>query len=188
VAEKFRNKYRSDSARLRGYDYGRPGSYFVTICAKNRFHYFGKIMNGEMFYSKTGIIASKHLLEIPDHIPGTLLDAYTIMPNHIHCVITITDDGSAKPVGTFHETSLRVQNQPSKNKSMADISPKPGSLPTIVRSYKSSVTKWCNENQILFAWQTRFHDHIIRNETEYQRIRNYIINNPMRWKYDKENK
>lgn len=109
-----------------------------------------------MIYSETGIIAKKHLLEIPIHMPVVSLDSFVVMPNHIHCIITITDRGPVKPV---------------QNQTMARISPKPGSLSTAIRSYKSSVTKWCNENKISFAWQTRFHDHIIRNEKDYERIR-----------------
>ena len=71
---------------------------------------------------------------------------------------------------------------------MADISSKPGSLSTIIRSFKSSVTKWCNETKIQFGWQSRFHDHIIRNNDDFRRIRDYIINNPANWKEDKFNK
>ena len=68
---------------------------------------------------------------------------------------------------------------------MANLSPKPGSLSTIIRSFKSAVTKWGNENKLSFGWQSRFHDHIIRDNNEFIRIINYIINNPVNWKKDK---
>lgn len=68
---------------------------------------------------------------------------------------------------------------------MAGISPKSGSLPIIIRSFKSAVTKYCNENKLPFGWQTRFHDHIIRDNDEFKRIENYIINNPANWGNDK---
>ena len=71
-----------------------------------------------------------------------------------------------------------------KNQIMANISPSRGSLPAIIRSYKSAVTKCCNENELQFGWQSRFHDHIIRNALELRRIRNYIIQNPAKWKED----
>jgi len=67
---------------------------------------------------------------------------------------------------------------------MADISPKPNSISTIVRSFKSAVTKNCNENNLPFEWQARFHDHIIRDNDELERIQHYIINNPGNWEKD----
>ena len=71
---------------------------------------------------------------------------------------------------------------------MSEISPKTGSLSTVLKSYKSAVTNWCNVNEKEFGWQPRFHDHIIRSEAELNRIRNYIINNPKNWYKDKHNK
>ena len=68
---------------------------------------------------------------------------------------------------------------------MANISPKSNSIATIIRSYKSAVTKHANRLKLQNGWQTRFHDHIICNETEYQRITDYIINNPAKWQEDK---
>ena len=91
-------------------------------------------------------------------------------------------------VETLHATSLPATQ---KNQFMSAISPKSNSVSTIIRSYKSAVTKHCNrlkltdENGLIFAWQTRFHDHIIRNDVEYQRINDYIENNPLNWEYDK---
>jgi len=83
-------------------------------------------------------------------------------------------------VETLHATSLR-----HKNEQMAKISPKSGSVSTIIRSYKSAVTKHAHRLGFEFAWQTRFYDHIIRNEASFQTINTYIINNPVNWQEDK---
>jgi putative transposase len=74
-----------------------------------------------------------------------------------------------------------------KNESMANISPKSGSVSTIIRSYKSACTKQINllRPALNFKWQERFHDHIIRTEDDFIRIENYIINNPKNWLQDK---
>jgi len=100
-------------------------------------------------------------------------------------------DGSF--VGTLHATSLQmnpiqnnpIQTQHDKNEQMSKISPKSNSVSTIVRSYKSAVTKHAHRLGFEFAWQSRFHDHIIQNEKSFQHISNYILNNPLNWKDDK---
>jgi len=105
------------------------------------------------------------------------------------------DDQSAESVQTLHAESvetlhaesvqtLHATSLPPKNEQMAAISPKPGSISTIIRSYKSAVTKQARNIHADFAWQTRFHDHIIRNNDSFQRIENYIINNPKKWADD----
>jgi len=87
-------------------------------------------------------------------------------------------------VQTLHATSLQRESESSKNNQMVNISPKSNSISTILRSYKSAVTKHANRLNIKNGWQPRFHDHIIRNDAEYQRISNYIINNPSKWEED----
>ncbi len=79
--DKFQNKYRISSTRLQNWDYGWDASYYVTICTKNREHYFGKIVDGEMCLSEIGGIAQQCWREIPDHFPFVILDAFVIMPD-----------------------------------------------------------------------------------------------------------
>lgn len=197
--DKFQNKYRIQSARLQNWDYGWNASYFVTICTANREHYFGKIVDGEMHFSEIGKKADKYWLEIPEHFPFVKLDVHVVMPNHVHGIIIIdkTDDGrndidglndnrngkrnDGRNVGRNVETqnfaTLPPTNQPPpkpKNK----FGPQSQNLASIIRGYKTGVTKYARNNNIIFAWQSRFHDHIIRDHESYQRIRNYIINNP----------
>ncbi|NLJ82597.1 MAG: transposase, partial [Bacteroidales bacterium] len=148
----------------------------------------------------------------PNHAPFVALGNFVVMPNHIHGILILdkpngemdnvknNDVGTLHPVGTLHATSLQQQQQQQQttsqppqqpelqspyNEQMAKISPKSGSISTIIRSYKSAVTKHANRLGLENGWQERFHDHIIRNNAEYQRISDYIINNPANWKNDK---
>ncbi len=191
---KYQNKYRIASARLPSWDYSNNAAYFITICTANREHYFGQIINGQPQLSEQGNMAHHCWSQIPNHFPFVFLDESVVMPNHIHGIIVIdkpgNNDGSVGVVETLHATSLQepgIQPPPPqiKNEQMVNISPKPGSIPAIIRSFKSAVTKYCNENNLRFGWQPRFYDHIIRDNDAYQRIRNYIINNPANWKDDK---
>lgn len=208
--EKFRNKYRILSARKPDWDYRAPAIYYVTICTQNRVHYFGNIKNGKIILSSIGEIANKHWFDIPYHFPFIELINFVVMPNHIHGLLQIHDnddnirngsgqstemsqpaDTTQSTVDTLHATSLRgidqypnISNATNKNELMSGISPKRGSLPSVLRSYKSAVSKSAHENGFRFAWQPRYHDHIVKNPDEFQRIYDYISNNPRNWEKD----
>lgn len=94
--DKFQNKYRISSARLQNWDYGWNAPYFVTICTQNREHYFGEIVDGIMYFSEMGKIAQQFWHEIPDHFPFVILDAFVVMPNHIHGIIIINKTGDGR--------------------------------------------------------------------------------------------
>ena len=192
ATEKYLNKYRIASARLQNWDYRSRGAYFITICTANREHYFGEIENGKMKLSHLGVIADIFWHEIPARKPFIKLGEYVIMPNHIHGILIVDD-----VVETLHATSLQHHQQqfqtnnnipPLKNETMSKKSPKPNSISTIIRSYKSAVTKHANRLGIANGWQTRFHDHIIRDDASCDRISNYIKNNPANWKDDRFHK
>lgn len=179
---KFQNKYRSESARAQWWDYGNEGAYFITICTKNREHLFGEIINGIMHLSHLGVLADVLWHEIPHHSPNVKLGAFVVMPNHIHGILILNGN-----VGTLSSSSLSQPPNPEtiiKNQQMANISPQSGTVSAIIRGYKSAITKHANRLGIENGWQPRFHDHIIRNEIEYQRIHNYIVNNPVKWEKD----
>ena len=145
----------------------------------------------EMQLSEMGHIAHQHWFEIPEHFLFIKLGAFVVMPNHMHGILVIDHSVESLNVETLHATSLPnpatslPQSQPIKNEEMASISPKRGSLSSVIRSYKSAVSKQAREIHADFAWQTRFHDHIIRDESEYWK--KYILNNPKRWGDDKYN-
>jgi REP element-mobilizing transposase RayT len=197
---KFQNKYRIPSARLQHWDYRWAGAYFITICTQKRIHFLGDIVNQQMQLSHVGIIADVLWHQIPHHTKNIELGSFVVMPNHIHGILILNGDDNIHKtdnhVETLHATSLRgttslqgatsLQDTPiaKKNEQMANISPQPNSVSTIIRSYKSAVTKHAHRLGFEFQWQTRFHDHIIRDGASFQKINNYIITNPANWQDD----
>jgi putative transposase len=170
----FRNRYRVESARLKGYDYSSPGEYFLTIDTKGMVEWFGKVEKGEMIRNEIGEKVYQLWLTIPQHHENVMLDEFVVMPNHIHGILVL----SAIP---RKDVARDVSTKDNAN-FMSTISPKRGSLSTIIGSHKSAVTKWCHDNSYDdFQWQPRFHDHIIRNERQLYAIREYIRDNPARW-------
>ena len=175
----YKNKYRIESTRLPNYDYSSNGYYFVTICIHKKFCYFGQIVKSQMQLSQVGKIAQKHWQEIPQHFDGVYIDEYVIMPNHVHGIVIINNP--CRDVACYVSTNDNDGASPT----MSQLSPKSGSLSAIIRSYKSSVTRWCRQNcDDDFCWQPRFYEHIIRDETALNNIRRYIINNPAKWSED----
>lgn len=192
MSDKFQNKYRIPSARLQGYDYGQNGAYFITICTQNRVHFFGKIVNNEMQLNEIGQLAEKFWLEIPNHFPFVGLGNFVIMPNHVHGILIIdkinhvdTDTTVPVSVETLHCNVSTTTTDTEKNEQMSKISPKSGTISTIIRSYKSVVSKFARQIHADFGWQSRFHDHIIRNSESFERIQTYIESNPKNWDKDK---
>ncbi len=168
----FRKRYRIESARLADWDYTRPGWYFVTICTKGRRHHFGEVVGRRMCLTDVGYIADRCWLEIPLHSQGVCLDAHVIMPDHVHGLIGLT--GETRRSGT-------ASTGPGK-KGM-QISPAPGSLGAVIRSYKAAVTRWARRNGIKdFVWQPRYYEHIVRSERALCAIRRYIYDNPAHWR------
>lgn len=189
----YKNKYRTTSIRWDKWDYRNPGAYFVTICTKNRISYFGECIDKKMHLNDVGEIIDKYWKEIPQHFPNVILDEFVVMPNHLHGIIIINArlDDEMKPVDTL-QCNVSTIDSNEKNKFMSKISPKPGSLSTILRSFKSICTKEINKQfpEMVFGWQSRFYDRVIRDKMEFERIKQYIMNNPQNWKSDKlfENK
>ena len=184
----FKNKYRVSSARMPGWDYGSHGLYYVTICTKNRINYFGDIVSNEdqnrlplrqIHLSETqniaslratpiGEIASKNWLDIPNNFQFVELDDFVVMPNHLHGILFIN-----KPNKTdWQVNKFGVQSQ---------------NLASAMRGYKASVKTFATTNDIEFAWQPRYHDHVIRNEREYINISEYIRRNPDEWLLNGDN-
>ena len=209
TVEKFRNKYRIPSARLQNWNYGWNAVYFVTICTKNREHYFGSINNECITLSNVGVIANLLWHEIKSHAKNITLGEFVVMPNHVHGILMISgndeniaigndengDENGDGDVETRHALSLQSQSQSQSSKSCSIIIQKTigqqrfqnqgrNTLSSIVGSYKSAVTKHAHRLGFAFEWQPRFHDHIIRNTAEFELIQNYIINNPSKWTDD----
>lgn len=208
--DKFKDKYRIDTARAWWHDYD-GGAYFITICTKDREHYFGEIEDGEMVLSEIGDYSRQCIEQISQHNPYAEIPLYVIMPNHLHMIVFIVETVHApspqKPSKgnpeTVHAPSSQTQNNneisetvhaPSlqlnrwKNdtvdEEMQFISKQKKRLPVAIGSLKSAITHFANQNAIDFAWQPRFHDRIIRDQPEMNRIATYIENNVANWKDD----
>jgi len=155
------------SPRLQGYDYGQAGAYFVTLCCYQRLSFFGNIVDEKMHLNDTGILAEQCWQAIPVHFPNVELDDWMIMPNHMHGILLLTD-------------TVAVSDKPSN-------SPVCVRLSSIINSYKGAVTRAerqrCSMPE-LRIWQPRYHDHIIRNERDLNRIREYVQTNPAQWQTD----
>ena len=186
-------KFGRQSIRLKNYNYAANGYYFVTICTHEKQCFFGNIIDGKMQLSTLGKIAHQYWSEIPQHSQHTYLDEFIIMPNHVHGIIIIdnpdnpnhhiADVDVSRMVVPWNDHTVDVEWDLSRT--MSQLSPKSGTLSVIVRSYKSSVTRWCRQNgNDIFQWQSRFYEHIIRDEKSLNNIRRYIINNPAKWKED----
>lgn len=191
MAEKFQNKYRIASARASWWDYGWNGAYFITICTANRNHFFGEILNGQMQLTPIGILADVFRHEIKNHTENVELGAFVVMPNHVHGILILDKpEISFSNVETRHALSLQSQQSQTPAQQRFQNQGK-NTVSSIIGSYKSAVTKHCNRLQltdndgVVFGWQARFHDHIIRNDEEYQKINDYIENNPANWNNDK---
>ena len=168
-------KYRRKSVRLKQYDYSHAGGYFITICTYNKECLFGEVINGEMRITEYGNIVRDEWLKAEKLREYVKLDRYVVMPNHFHGIIIIYNDneGTARCAPTSRFGKIV-----------------PNSLPVIVRSFKSAVTKQINMVRKEYGkpvWQRNYYEHVIRNDEDLQQIREYVDNNPLKWELDKEN-
>jgi REP element-mobilizing transposase RayT len=170
----FENKYRIETSRLKNWDYSSNGYYYITICTKNRECLFGNIAGDKMQLSSIGEIVLQCWNDSFVIRKELFCDQFVIMPNHIHGIIIIE-----KLVETHGNASA-----PQRPHRM------PKSVSSFIGGFKSAVTKRVNEIRHTpgaAIWQNRFYDHIIRDEKSLQRIREYIVNNPMNWQTDEQN-
>ncbi len=177
----FKNRYRIESICLQGWDYSSPGYYFITICTRNREHLFGTIKKGKMDLSTMGKIAHRYWMEIPNHFSYIRLDQFVVMPDHVHGILSVASPSSS--VETL-QCNVSTEEEGEGDKAFySRISPKPGTISAVIRSYKSICTKMIHKefDSSLEVWQTRFYDRIIRDEDHLNNVRQYIFDNPGKW-------
>ncbi len=216
MSDRFQNKYRIESARLKQWDYGWNASYFVTICTQGRICFFGDVVNNEMVLNDIGSIAQDCWMQIPKHFPFVKLGHHVVMPNHVHGIVVIDkpDDiqnGERDGIDAINRDGIDAINRvcrdainrvstndiidpinafiPSQTKQNGGITGNNNpmlhdNLSKIIRWYKGRTTFESRKIINDFAWQSRFHDHIIRNDESFQRVSEYIVNNPANWKND----
>ena len=155
------------SLRLKEYDYNTPGAYFITICTVKRRELLSKISVGtgvldcpQNTLTTYGEVAEKHILEMDTFYNNITVDKYVIMPNHIHLLLRVEESGRS---GT----------------------PVPTNANSIIARFVSTLKRFCNKACGENIWQSRYYDHIIRNEQDYDEIWQYIENNPAKWEEDK---
>ena len=191
---KFQNKYRIPSARLQNWDYRWAGLYFITICTENREHFFGEITDRKMTLSEIGEIVECEWLKTFEMRPDMNLwmGEYVVMPNHFHAIIGIGENKynsmvdcdviDARGRDAMHRVSANNHdnnnnnnnNNNTEHNNTNQFGPQSKNLASIVRGFKLSVTVSGRKINPQFAWQPRFHDHIIRNDKSFQKIQNYI--------------
>ncbi|NTW88447.1 MAG: transposase [Desulfobulbaceae bacterium] len=167
------------SIRMKGYNYAQNGIYFITVCTHNRDCFFAEISTPRVL-TRYGFVVRDAWNNTPIIRPNILLDAFVIMPNHIHGIIVIRrvvpcrneSHGEKSQKGVLRYAPTASFRSPSQT------------IGAIIRGFKSSTTKQINQirgTPNLPVWQRNYYEHIIRNEEEMNRIREYIITNPQHW-------
>ena len=168
-------RHRRRSIRMPAYDYAQAGAYFVTMVAHQRQSLFGEIVDGRVVTNGYGEAVEHEWLRSSEIRPGVQLDAFVVMPNHVHGIVIIGDRVGAHSCAPLPKALL---HRP------------PRSLGSLVAGFKSAATKRINEIRGapgLPVWQRNYYEHVIRDEEELNAVRQYIVDNPARWEEDCEN-
>lgn len=183
------NKHHRKSIRLKGYDYSQAGLYFITICCQNKVHLFGNVINEQMILNDAGKMIEKWFNELQNKFPDVKCHEMVVMPNHIHFIIE--NIGS---VGADLRVCPNDSNISKTEKRVSEILGEHAGSPLhrVLQWFKTMSTNEYirgvkNNNWIPFdgkLWQRNYWEHIIRNDQSYQKISDYIINNPSKWNDD----
>ena len=144
--------------RLPDYDYATPGIYFVTVSTHRRACLFGSVVHGGVLLNDAGHTVESCWLEIPRHFDGIDLDKYVVMPNHVHGLLVLRHGGV--------------------------------NFGAVVAGFKSAATRRIREAIDMSGppvWQRGYHEHVVRSQKALARIRQYVVNNPIKWDLDDEN-
>lgn len=207
MTEQFQNKYRIPSARVSWHDYN-GGIYFITICTAERKYYFGEIVDDncrdgvytvskepQMRLSEIGMCATDNFNHVTEHYPYAEIPLFVVMPNHIHAVVVIDGRDNANRDGVHRDGVHTVSTWDDDtrwkaeiaNQKMQNVSNRKGKLSVVIGGLKRAISHYAHDNEIPFAWQTRFYDHIVRSQDELKRIGEYIHSNVVKWSIDKLN-
>jgi REP-associated tyrosine transposase len=145
------------SVRLRDYDYRRAGAYFITVCVQDKRCVLSRIVNDAVMLDRAGRVVQSVWDSLPDRFPGLDVDAFVIMPSHVHGVIVLPDGGKG-PLGEVVRTFKAASTRLIRTSGFPD-----------------------------FGWQRSYYEHVIRGEDELERVRAYVVGNPARWETDREN-
>jgi putative transposase len=180
--------------RLDEWDYSRDGFYFVTVCVKGMKNIFGDVKNGEVCLNKYGDIVKGQWNWLSQNFEYILLDTFIVMPNHFHGIVIINSKGEFTNEGENiynHNNNLAASFKKDVNTNNVVTGRDPSlrkikSLSKLVGAFKTTSSKSIHVAGLInFSWQRSFYDRIIRNEDELNKIRQYIMDNPLKWDYDK---
>jgi REP element-mobilizing transposase RayT len=171
------HKHHRRTLRLSNATYAARGSYYVTICAHRRGRVFGTVKHRTVVHNPIGRIVYVTWLSLPEHYPHVRIDAFVVMPDHIHGILT------------FDGTNIGTADSGADDGSTG-VAPRlrPGSLPVVIRAFKSAATREVNtlrNTPGASLWQHRYYEHIVRDDADMERIRRYIADNPARWRRPK---
>jgi len=177
--------HKRKSIRLKDYDYSSIGEYFVTICTKDKECYFGDVEDENVQISGIGRIARDVWLEIEQKFNGVALDEFVFMPNHLNGILTIRN----RRRGLINQTPTNKTRTVQKNVHEWVLMKNPNqTLGKIIRFFKAKASKLIRDSGFHnFAWQRNYYERIVRDEKELNRIRRYVIDNPLQWESDNEN-
>lgn len=169
-----RSHFYRKSLRLSGHDYSRARYYFITICIQNRWQrIFGNVLSGKMDHSEYGEIVLDEWNKTAILRPYVALDEFSVMPDHLRGIIRLTEclatacRGPEKTVEKFGKPTI-------------------GTIPTIVRAFKSAISKRIHKINPEFQWHSNYYEHIIRDDKSLYFIRKYIRENPLKWHLNHE--
>ena len=182
------------SIRLKGYDYSQAGAYFVTIVAQGRLCLFGDVVDGEMRANDAGEMVWRVWDGMPGRFPSIEMDEFVVMPNHVHGVIIIRQSlGSL--VGGQGDSGVQRDTGATTGATVGATTRVAPTVGDVVGAFKSLTTveygrgvrklDWPPFDRRL--WQRNYYERVIRDESEFSRVREYIANNPMEWEFDREN-
>lgn len=200
--ELFQDKYRTKSIRLPWWDYSL-WEYFITICTKEFFHYFGKVVDDKMQLNSCGEIVHQEILNTMTMRKNVIIDTFIVMPNHIHMIICMADPRKWICRDALHASQwatrrVALHGINGNNNWRGDgnvlcvdegniFGPQKNNLATIIRGLKSAITSKIKKLYPEFSWQWSFYEHIIKSDRSFQNIREYIENNPVNWNEDSKN-
>ncbi|WP_306537362.1 transposase [Geobacter sp.] len=178
------------SIRLREYDYSSAGAYFVTLCVQGRECLFGGIVQDDMVLNEAGRKVEGVWRSLPDRFPNVTLDEFVVMPNHLHGVIVVADNGLTDAVGAIHELPDTCCNDRAIHELPLHKKRRTMLIPKVIGFFKMNTAKQINlmpNTPGIPLWQRNYHERVIRGEREMTAIREYIRQNPLKWEYDQEN-
>ena len=168
----FQNRYRIESTRIPDWDYSAR-LVLRDILHEGQRMSLGRAVDGQMLLSDAGVIAEAEMKALSTHYQNVAVDRYVIMPNHVHAIVVVEGTHIYSPKAGVAPSPIGM-NRPS--------------LSTIVGGYKAGVSRRCHAQGIVdFAWQARFHDHILRSNVSVNAVRDYIDRNPENWILDPDN-